>query len=46
MAGKEVWWEEKAGKKRFIMPDEVEVDDVVSQAENGEIWVLKGVLKS
>jgi Fasciclin domain len=45
LAGKEVWWEEKSEKRRFIMPDEVEVDEVVSQAANGEIWVLKGALK-
>jgi hypothetical protein len=45
LAGKEVWWEEKGDKKKLIMPDEVEVDEVVSQAGNGEIWVLKGVLK-
>jgi Fasciclin domain len=45
LAGKEVWWEEKSEKKRFIMPDEVEVDDVVSRAANGEVWVLKGALK-
>lgn len=47
LAGKEVWWEEKGEKgekKRVIMPEGVEVEDVVSQAGNGEIWVLKKVL--
>ncbi|CEJ85182.1 hypothetical protein VHEMI03694 [[Torrubiella] hemipterigena] len=43
--GREVWWEEKDGK-RVIMPDGVEVDRVANQVANGEIWILKGVLKS
>lgn len=47
----EVWWEEKEkedgeGKKRVIMPQGVEVDEVISKAGNGEIWVLKGVLRA
>jgi Fasciclin domain len=45
LAGKEVWWEVKGGgNERVVLPQEVEVEDVVSQAGNGEIWVLKGVL--
>lgn len=48
LLGTEVWWEERedgdAKKRRVIMPSGVEVDDVVSEAGNGEIWVLKGVL--
>ena len=51
LAGKELWWEEIRGdkaeeKKRVIMPSGVEIEGVVSQVENGEILVLKGVLKS
>lgn len=34
--GRDVWWEEKDGK-RVIMPDGVEVDRVASQVANGEI---------
>ncbi|KAF7537179.1 hypothetical protein G7Z17_g12904 [Cylindrodendrum hubeiense] len=41
--GKQVWWVEKDGK-RFVMPDEVEVERVASQVANGEVWILKGVL--
>ncbi|KAF7508932.1 hypothetical protein GJ744_008488 [Endocarpon pusillum] len=50
LAGREVWWEEREEeeggerKKRVIMPQAVEVDEVVSKAGNGEVWVLKGVL--
>ena len=45
LAEKELWWEEQGEeKKRVVMPDEVEVEGVVSQVGNGEIWVLKGVL--
>ncbi|KYK54361.1 hypothetical protein DCS_06319 [Drechmeria coniospora] len=44
VAGKELWWEEKDGK-RVIMPDRVEVEKVASQVANGEIWILTGVLK-
>jgi hypothetical protein len=45
-----VWWEEKGKgeeeKTRVVMPEGVEVEAVVGQAGNGEIWVLKGVLES
>ena len=42
VGGAEVWWESKDGK-RFIMPSAVEVDDVVEQVGNGELWTLNGV---
>lgn len=48
VGGRDVWWEEKkeeGTEKRIIMPENVEVDEVISQAGNGEVWVLKGVLK-
>lgn len=34
--GKQVWWVEKEGKK-FVMPDDVEVERVASQVANGEV---------
>jgi uncharacterized surface protein with fasciclin (FAS1) repeats len=43
LAGREVWWEERDGKK-MVMPDEVEVDRVASRVGNGELWILRGVL--
>ncbi|RSL53296.1 hypothetical protein CEP51_014912 [Fusarium floridanum] len=43
VGGKEVWWVEKDGKK-VVMPDEIEVESVVAQVGNGELWILKGVL--
>ncbi|KAH8173815.1 hypothetical protein LIA77_05234 [Sarocladium implicatum] len=43
VGGREIWWEEKDGKK-IVMPDEVEVDRVANQVANGEVWILKGVL--
>lgn len=36
MAGTEVWWEDKNGK-RVIMPDKVEVDRVAIEVGNGQI---------
>ena len=42
--GKEVWWQGRDGGKKVIMPDGVEVDEVASEVDNGEVWVLKGVL--
>lgn len=38
--GRDVWWEEKDGKK-VIMPDGVEVDRVAGKAANGEIVSLR-----
>jgi hypothetical protein len=43
IGGRDVWWEEKDGKK-VVMPDGVEVDRVANQVANGEVWILKGVL--
>ncbi|KAK0391681.1 hypothetical protein NLU13_1180 [Sarocladium strictum] len=43
IGGRDVWWEEKDGKK-VVMPDEIEVDRVANQVANGEVWILKGVL--
>ncbi|OAR02851.1 hypothetical protein LLEC1_04642 [Akanthomyces lecanii] len=45
MAGREVWWEEREDGKRVVMPDKVEVDKVAIEVGNGQIWLLKGVLK-
>lgn len=39
MAGTEVWWEEKDGR-RVIMPDKVEVDKVAIEVGNGQIVSL------
>ncbi|GAB7341767.1 hypothetical protein MBLNU457_g0099t1 [Dothideomycetes sp. NU457] len=41
--GGRVWWEGRQGK-RWIMPGDVEVDEVLKTVGNGEIWVLKGLL--
>lgn len=46
LAGKETWWEENDENKKVLMPWGVEVEEVVSNAGNGEVWVLKGVLDS
>jgi Fasciclin domain len=48
--GRELWWESREEgkekkKNKVIMPDGVEVEGVESKATNGEVWVLKGVLK-
>lgn len=45
LAGGEVWWEEREGGKRVVMPGEVEVEmGVGKKVGNGEVWVLTGVL--
>jgi hypothetical protein len=45
LGGGELWWERRDdGKKRVVMPGEVEVDGVVGKVGNGEIWALKGVI--
>lgn len=36
VGGREIWWEEKDGKK-VVMPDKVEVDRVANQVANGEV---------
>ncbi|KAL2211334.1 hypothetical protein CC79DRAFT_1328719 [Sarocladium strictum] len=36
IGGRDVWWEEKNGKK-IVMPDEIEVDRVANQVANGEV---------
>lgn len=43
LGGREVWWEEKDGKK-LIQPQSLEVLSVADKVSNGEVWVLKGVL--
>lgn len=43
LAGGEVWWENRDGKM-VIMPQEIQVASVSGRAENGEVWVLEGVL--
>ncbi|QPG95182.1 hypothetical protein C2857_007787 [Epichloe festucae Fl1] len=45
LAGRQIWWEERARDgKRVVLPDEVEVDRVAARVANGELWFLKGVL--
>ena len=45
LGGGELWWEKRDdGKKRVVMPHEVEVDGVVGKVGNGEVWALKGVV--
>lgn len=45
MGGGKIWWESRdSGKKRVVMPGEVEVDGVIGQVGNGEVWALKGAM--
>lgn len=45
VGGGELWWEKRDdGKKRVVMPGQVEVDGIVGKVGNGEIWALKGVI--
>ncbi|KAL1843300.1 hypothetical protein VTK73DRAFT_2872 [Phialemonium thermophilum] len=42
VGGREVWWEERDGKK-VIQPDNIEVVDVAGHVANGQLWILDGV---
>lgn len=42
LGDREVWWENKDGKK-VIQPDNIEVDSVASRTGNGELWIINGV---
>jgi len=43
LGGQELWWEEVDGRQ-IIMPGNLEVDGVVGQVGNGEVWAVKGVV--
>ena len=40
VAGRVVWWEEREGGKRVVMPDEVEVEQVAIEVANGQLVSL------
>jgi len=49
LADTEVWVEERegngeGGKRRFVMPDGVQVQRVAEKVGDGEVWILDGVL--
>jgi len=45
IGGRDLWWETRDdGKRRVVMPGDVEVDGVVGKVGNGEIWALRGVI--
>ncbi|KAG6185193.1 hypothetical protein E4U36_001456 [Claviceps purpurea] len=44
LGGREIWWEGRAGV-RVVCPDGIEVERVGGRVGNGELWILKGVLK-
>lgn len=44
LGGATVWWEVKDDGKAYVQPGDVEIERVVSRVNNGEVWVLKGVL--
>jgi len=39
---REIWWEEKDGK-RLIQPGAIEMVGLAGNVENGQVWVIKGV---
>jgi hypothetical protein len=43
--GTEVWWEIRDGRKR-VMPGDILVLQVKEGCENGQVWVLDGVVSS
>ncbi|KAF2001181.1 hypothetical protein P154DRAFT_575254 [Amniculicola lignicola CBS 123094] len=43
LAGREIWYESKDGKKR-IQPGDVEVISIADKVSNGEVWVIGGSL--
>ncbi|KAG6059452.1 hypothetical protein E4U17_006281 [Claviceps sp. LM77 group G4] len=44
LGGREIWWEGRAGV-RIVCPDGIEVERVGGRVGNGELWILKEVLK-
>ncbi|KAG6018975.1 hypothetical protein E4U41_003468, partial [Claviceps citrina] len=46
LAGREVWWQARADDgTRVVYPDGIEVERVAGRVANGELWLVKGVLK-
>ncbi|KAI9883014.1 MAG: hypothetical protein M1823_005219 [Watsoniomyces obsoletus] len=45
LAGRELYWETKGGK-RIIQPGDIEVARVDKHVTNGEVWILNGVMDS
>ncbi|KAF2756679.1 hypothetical protein EJ05DRAFT_502173 [Pseudovirgaria hyperparasitica] len=43
LAGNEIWWEVRDGKK-IINPGSVEVSSIADKVGNGEVWILNGVV--
>ncbi|KAF2467569.1 uncharacterized protein BDR25DRAFT_316892 [Lindgomyces ingoldianus] len=43
MAGNEVWYESKDGKK-MIQPGGIEVISIADRVANGEVWIIRGAL--
>jgi len=43
IAGNTVWFEQRDGKK-VIQPGNIEVIGISDKVDNGEVWVLKGVI--
>ncbi|KFX90159.1 hypothetical protein O988_08318 [Pseudogymnoascus sp. VKM F-3808] len=41
LAGTEVWWEMKDGKK-IVQPGNIEVTSTASKVANGQVWIMKG----
>lgn len=40
-----MWWEVKEDGKAYVQPGDVEVERVANRVKNGQVWVLKEVLK-
>ncbi|PSN63352.1 hypothetical protein BS50DRAFT_559323 [Corynespora cassiicola Philippines] len=43
LAGNEVWYETKDGKKK-IQPGDIEVTSIADKVSNGEVWIIGGSL--
>lgn len=45
LGGSTLWWEVKEDGKAYVQPGDVEVERVANRVNNGQVWVLKEVLK-
>ncbi|ODH19199.1 hypothetical protein ACO22_06178 [Paracoccidioides brasiliensis] len=44
VGGGSIYWKQEDDGKIYIYPSKIEVKEIMTQASNGEVWILKGVV--